>query len=116
MSGQHTEPRVAAGLAQDLYAITVAFDLREGARDAFLDLVRANAAASLARERECFRFDVLVSLAASGPQVMLYEIYRDRAAFTAHLATAHFLEFDAATRDMVMKKTLAEFSIRGGRD
>ncbi len=38
-------------------------------------------------------FGLAVTLALPG-EVALYEIYADRAAFDAHLATRHFLEFD----------------------
>ena len=47
---------------------------------ASLPLVCANAAASLKGEPECLRFDVLTPL-AGGDEVLLYEVYRDRAAF-----------------------------------
>lgn len=36
-------------------------------------------------------------------------IYTDRPAFKAHLALPYFLAFDAATRDMVISKTISEF-------
>ena len=49
------------------------------------------------------------------PDVLLYEIYTDRAAFDAHLASPHFLAFDTATRDIVTKKTVGEFLVREGR-
>ena len=113
MDRSQTEMRVAPRIAPDLFAITVAFDLRDGDRDRFLELVRANATASLMLERECLRFDVLVPLATGRPDVVLYEVYTDRAAFDAHLATRHFVEFDAATRDMVTRKAVVEFVARG---
>ena len=93
-----------------LYAITVAIALHPEAHERFVPLVRSNAAASLEGEPECLRFDVLTPL-AGGDGVLLYEVYRDRAAFERHLATPHFLAFDEATRDMVVKKTIAEFSL-----
>jgi len=44
-------------------------------------------------------------------QVVLYEIYDDRAAFAAHLKTPHFAEFDAATRSLVAEKSVAEYRL-----
>lgn len=102
----------AAQAPPELYAITVAFELKPGERDRFLKLVRANAAASLREEPNCLRFDVLVPAAQSGADVLLYEIYADRLAFETHLASAHFIDFDAATRHMVTRKAIAEFATR----
>lgn len=107
------EPRRQS--APDGLAITVAFEVKAGSRDRFLKLVRANAAASLEAEAECLRFDVLLPVAAGQPDVLLYEIYTDRSAFDTHLASPHFLEFDAATRDMVIKKTISEFMVEAPR-
>ena len=98
--------------AADLYAITVDCELRAGARESFLALVRENATASLREERACLRFDVLVPIGDDPKSVVLYEIYRDRAAFEHHLITKHFLEFDEATRPMIMKKVVVEFTLR----
>jgi (4S)-4-hydroxy-5-phosphonooxypentane-2,3-dione isomerase len=92
------------------YAITVAFDLMPGTRRRFLSLVKENAASSVKLERGCLRFDVLTPL-KSGPDVLLYEIYTDRAAFDAHLNSDHFLRFDAATRDLVSAKVVTEFEV-----
>jgi quinol monooxygenase YgiN len=105
-------PSPAAEIVRDLYAITVAFELKPGERDRFLELVRANAAASLRDEPGCLRFDVLIPLAQGRAEVFLYEVYANRVAFDAHLASPHFLQFDTATRDMVAAKTIAEFLTR----
>ena len=93
------------------FAITVDFELVEGARDEFLRLVKENAAASVRDEPGCTRFDVLTfrSGAEDHDRVFLYEIYEDRAAFEAHVRTAHFKSFDAATKAMVRRKTVVEF-------
>ena len=96
--------------ARRSYAITVEFRLKPGCMDAFLTLVRDNAAASVREEAKCSRFDVLVPRDGTvADMVTLYEIYTDRAAFDLHLATRHFQEFDSATRDMVLAKIIGEF-------
>ncbi len=101
---------VTGDLTKRSYAITVEFKLKPGCMDAFLALVRDNAAASVREEADCSRFDVLVPRDSARPDtVTLYEIYADRAAFDVHLATRHFLEFDRATRDMVLAKLIGEF-------
>ena len=104
-------PADAGRFGKDRFAITVAFAVRPDCRLPFLKLVSENAAASLRLEAGCLRFDVLVPLAGGDPDILLYEVYADRAAFKAHLASPHFLSFDAATRDMVVGKTIAEFSL-----
>jgi quinol monooxygenase YgiN len=43
--------------------------------------------------------------------VFLYEVYKDRAAFEAHLKTAHFLEFAEKTRPMIKGRVLGEYLI-----
>jgi quinol monooxygenase YgiN len=94
------------------YGVTVEFTLRPGTLDAFLRLVQANAAASVAEEPGCLRFDVLLPASGNGPDVFLYEIYADRAAFDHHVTTAHFLAFEEATAPMVERKAAGFFSVR----
>jgi len=36
--------------------------------------------------------------------MMLYEVYSDRGAFDAHLASAHFIDFDETVRDWIIDK------------
>lgn len=91
------------------HAVVVSFTLKPGMRDAFLALVKDNAATSIREEPGCFRFDVMT--AADGEDVLLYEIYADAAAFERHLATAHFRSFDTATRDLVVAKTVKRYSV-----
>ncbi|MBA3520809.1 MAG: antibiotic biosynthesis monooxygenase [Rhizobiales bacterium] len=98
------------------FAITVDFELAEGAREEFLKLVKANAAASVRDEPGCSRFDVLTprGVGGGGDRVFLYEIYDDRTAFEAHLRTPHFADFDSATRPLVRRKTVVEFDVSEG--
>lgn len=91
------------------HAVVVSFTLKPGAWDTFLALVKDNAAISVREEPGCFRFDVMT--ATDGDEVLLYEIYADAAAFERHLATAHFKTFDAATRDLVVAKTVKRYSV-----
>ena len=107
-----------------MYVVTVAFEIRPEAAAAFLPLMLENARASLAEEPGCLRFDVCgedmggqdvggqdVGDDAPPVRVFLYEIYRDRGAFDAHLASAHFQSFDAATRPMVASKQVASWRL-----
>ncbi|SFR98289.1 putative quinol monooxygenase [Yoonia litorea] len=86
-----------------MIAVCVTLEIKSGSMDNFMPLLRANASTSLALERECHRFDIATD--SERPEsVFLYELYTDRSAFEAHLASAHFLEFDRASADMVAKK------------
>lgn len=106
-----TEGRRAAPSA-NAFAITVAFELEEGAAEAFRPLVAENARQSVALEPGCLRFDVLFPTSgASGPEVFLYEIYTDQAAFDVHLASPHFRSFDEATRKLVRTKTVNAYTV-----
>jgi autoinducer 2-degrading protein len=94
------------------FAITVSFELEEGAAEKFRRLVAENARQSVALEAGCLRFDVLLPASgAVGREVFLYEIYTDQAAFDIHLASAHFKSFDEETRPLVRKKTVNAFTV-----
>ncbi len=86
-----------------MYVITVEFDIDPMRFAEFLPLMRENARASIDNEPGCRQFDACTDPARPA-SVFLYEVYDDRAAFDAHLASAHFRQFDAAAREMVADK------------
>ena len=95
-----------------MYVVTVRFAVKPGCEDDFLPAMMENARVSLAEEPGCHRFDV-----ATGDHtgdVFLYELYTDRAAFDAHLASAHFKAFDARVADWVASKDVACFHLADG--
>ena len=75
--------------------IYVEFTVKAAAVERFRALILENARLSLKNEPGCRRFDVLID-AASPNRIVLYEIYKDPAAFDAHMATAHYKAFAAA--------------------
>jgi quinol monooxygenase YgiN len=87
------------------FVIIVDFRLKPGTQPAFRKLVDANARASATREPGCRRFDV-VEPRGEADRILLYEIYDDVAAIDAHLKTAHYAEFDAASALLVTGKTV----------
>jgi quinol monooxygenase YgiN len=94
-----------------MYVVTVEFTIRPDRLQAFLPLMVANAKASREKEPGCRQFDVCQDPAK--PEVIfLYEVYDDRAAFDAHLATAHFKDFDAAVAAMVAGKAVRTYTRR----
>lgn len=97
--------------AHGSYAVTVEFELADGAFDEFYGLVMENARESVASERGCMRFDVLTPSSGPASRVFLYEIYSDRAAFDVHLASKHFRSFDERTGPLVRRKTVHDFAV-----
>jgi quinol monooxygenase YgiN len=96
--------------AATAYVIWVEFDIHAEHLAQFTALVRVNAAASLANEPACRRFDVLLPSPASNT-VALYEIYDDEAAFGAHLASPHFKKFAAAIEGFVRERRLQAYGL-----
>jgi len=92
-----------------MYVVVVEFQLHPDAVEAFLPLMTRNAALSLELEPGCHRFDVCQPKPGS-PEILLYEVYSDRAAFDAHLATPHFREFDAEAAAMVANKVVRTYA------
>ena len=85
--------------------VVVEFDLRDGREAAFRAAVVENARRSLADEPGCVQFDVCTD-PDDPARVFLYERYADVAAFRAHLAAAHFLDFDRLTAPWVTRKAV----------
>ena len=89
-----------------MFAVLVTFTIKEGRIKDFLPLIKANAAQSLKAERGCHVFEIC----RDDQDIVLYEVYDARAAFDAHLASDHFLTFDAQIADMVLDKHIRLFS------
>lgn len=93
-----------------MLAITVEFEILEEHFERFLTLMRENARASHSLEVGCRQFDVCIDPERPNT-VFLYELYDDRAAFEAHLASSHFQRFDAAVRGMVAAKRVRSLQL-----
>ena len=86
-----------------MFVVIVDFVIRSEQAAAFADAVRDNARASLEREPGCHQFDV--SVAPDDPsRIFLYELYTDRAAFDAHLASDHYKAFDRQVSPWTLEK------------
>jgi (4S)-4-hydroxy-5-phosphonooxypentane-2,3-dione isomerase len=90
------------------YVVTVVFRAKPEQRDAFRKAMVENATASRTREPGCRQFDVCESPDAT---IFLYEVYDDEAAFKAHLATDHFLRFDAAVKPWLEHKQVTVYRL-----
>lgn len=92
-----------------MYVVTVLFQIKQDALEAFMALIDENASTSLDQESGLKQFDVLTDPDRVA-EVFLYEVYVDRAAFDAHLASPHFMAFDAAVVNMVETKVVKTFA------
>ena len=95
---------------QNLSVLVVEFRVHPAHVAAFAAAIADNAAASLAHEPGCQRFDVCRD-AQDNTLFFLYEIYDDDAAVTAHLQSPHFLRMNAETADWVSSKVVRRLQL-----
>lgn len=81
-------------------AVFVTLIAKESASDALLQACLDDAKASLEKEPDCLRFDVLRD-PAEGTRFYLYEVYRDEQAFEFHKQQPHFAAFFAAAETLL---------------
>ena len=91
-----------------MYVITVTFNIKPTHRSEFMTAMLENAKSSLEKEEGCHQFDVCTEL--EKPNIIfLYELYTDKSAFDAHLASAHFNEFNDKTANWLDSKEVRAF-------
>lgn len=91
-----------------MHIVTVEFRVKPEFKATFREQMIANARASREREPGCLQFDVCVD-PAQPDCIFLYEVYADRAAFDAHLATEHFRSFDRTVASWLAGKAVRSF-------
>jgi (4S)-4-hydroxy-5-phosphonooxypentane-2,3-dione isomerase len=91
-----------------MYVVTVEFDIASAYQAKFMQAMISNAQMSLAKERGCRQFDVCASMKHS-EQIFLYECYDSEEAFNLHLASPHFIAFNALTTPWVVGKTVRTY-------
>lgn len=87
-----------------MFAVVVTFSIKSGCLAQFMPLMLQNAETSLRTEPGCHQFDVATD-PARADEVFLYEIYENKAAFEAHLASPQFKKFHAASAPMIAGKS-----------
>lgn len=81
-----------------MLALLVTVHMQPEHRDAFLESMLDDARGSVNDEPGCFRFDVLQD--DNDPNtIYLYEIYKDQAAFDAHLKAPHYIRWRDTVKD-----------------
>jgi len=81
-----------------MYVIIAPIQIKSGYKDQFVQAVVEDARSSAANEPGCLRFDVIQD-ANDANRIWLYEVYKDEAAFQAHLQAPHLLKFRETTAD-----------------
>ncbi|MBH5397799.1 antibiotic biosynthesis monooxygenase [Bradyrhizobium sp. CNPSo 4010] len=90
------------------FVVTVSFSIKAEYRADFRKAISKNAADSLGLEPGCHLFEVCE--AKEGAEIFLYELYDDKEAFDAHLATEHFRSFDQLVSSWVIDKRVATYA------
>jgi (4S)-4-hydroxy-5-phosphonooxypentane-2,3-dione isomerase len=81
-----------------MYVIIAPIQIKAGYKDQFVEAVVEDARSSVANEPGCLRFDVIQD-ANDANRIWLYEVYKDEAAFQAHLQAPHLLKFRDTAAD-----------------
>jgi (4S)-4-hydroxy-5-phosphonooxypentane-2,3-dione isomerase len=88
-----------------MYVVTVRLEIDPQHAREFMRTMGEQAHNSLTLEAGCRQFDVSVD-PSDLRRVFLYEVYTDKGAFDAHLATPHFRDFDATVRPWVTSRAI----------
>ena len=91
-----------------MYVVIVEFTTHAPHAAAFRQRVIQQARDSLELELDCQVFDVCIDPERDN-FVLLYEVYTDRSAFDGHLASPHFLDFNATVQAWVSGKKISSF-------
>jgi len=94
-----------------MYIITVEFTIAESHLENFMVAMKQQAANSLKLEADCHQFNIAMAEKADS-QILLYEMYSDRAAFEAHLASDHFASFNETVSDWIIDKSVQGWYIQ----
>ena len=98
-------------MAKDAYVVIAEFEVSAAHKEEFLELCRYDSTRSVQDEPGCRQFDALTSEAAP-ESVVLYEVYDDKAAFDAHLATPHYAVFADGVERLGIKERQVRFLAR----
>ncbi|MEP3247472.1 MAG: putative quinol monooxygenase [Sneathiella sp.] len=88
-----------------MFAVLVDFTIKVGFEAQFRAAIMEQARNSLQKETGCHYFDVCVH-PEKVTEFFLYELYDDKSAFDTHLASDHFLSFDAQVSPWVATKSV----------
>lgn len=90
-------------------AVVVRFTIHPEHFSDFLQAVRQQASNSLENEVTCRQFDVMIGEEAN--TILLFEVYDDLEAFTAHRQTPYFADFNSTVAPWVVDKQLSTWTV-----
>ena len=82
-----------------MFSVFVTINIKPGCAEEFNQASLGDAQGSVRDEPGCFRFDILRDV-ENPDRFYLYEVYRDAAAFDAHLETPHFKKWLSTVEEM----------------
>ncbi|GGF48378.1 hypothetical protein GCM10011611_63500 [Aliidongia dinghuensis] len=98
-------------------AIIVEFETLPGQQAAFEAIIREHARRTLAEEPGCLRFEVLHRVDETGQrvpnQLLVNELYADRAAVVAHRNSPRMPQVGAALAPLLASRRLIEAEVEG---
>ena len=81
-----------------MYTIMASMQIKEGHREEFIKALLDDVHGCLNDEPGCLRFDVIQD-GAEPNKIWVYEVYKDEAAFEAHLQAPHLLKYQGIVKD-----------------
>ena len=98
-----------------MYHLLVSVRIKPERREQFLAAIEDDATCSVRDEPGCLRFDVLQDQ-ADPDHYYFYEVYRDEAAFEAHLQTPHLARWLKAAEGCLVERAATRCSTVFPRD
>lgn len=98
-------------MANGPYVIIAEFEVSAQRKEEFLELCRFDSTSSVRDEPGCRQFDAL-TIDDAPDAVVLYEVYDDKAAFDAHLATPHYATFAEGVKRLEVTQKQVRFLTR----
>lgn len=96
-----------------MFVILVQVQVRPEHLPSFTTAIAANAAASVAHDPGCLRFEVLQQ-ADDPTRWVFYEVYASQDAWEAHRASPHFLAYKAVADVALVSRTATPLTPRFG--
>lgn len=90
------------------FVVIAEFQIKPGQVPAFLALAHNDASESLTNEQGCLAFDVLTP-EGSEENVVLHEVYRDRAAYEHHTQMPHYAPFKKGSAPLLSGEPQVRF-------
>ncbi len=89
-----------------MFALMVSLRVKSEVREKFLQAIEDDSICSVRDEPGCLRFDVLQDR-EDPDRYYFYEVYRDEAAFQAHLQTPHLARWRKASEEVLAEPSRA---------